>query len=523
MNGITAIVALTAAAIGGIVSNIDLAGAAESAIYRYVITETAGPTSLDPLDADNAQNLAVMRMIYATPLEITGDNQLASGVLESFKYDSTTTTITWVVKPGLKFDDGAPLTPEDVAFAVARMAFARPTFPVLEQIGGVSNWAKQKGALKTLPNGIKIDGQKITIKLERDLEHPLFRFCLELFSIIPKKCVDPVSNKIQCASVPSSGYYRMAERGDKSILFKRSGTGLAHGLKIPEIIKFEYATTKELAGKKVSSDKFSVFAGNEQMYLPAEIKSLESDYTVKYMPAARFAALLLNPNSEPFKDRLCRRFFADTFRATYEEVVGRAIPVEASLFTKILPGYLPPTELSKMAKNQLNPQTRERCQKLLSKSHITWGFTEAEKSSNYVAAFKQTLERLENKNSEPIHGADRGLMFDQFASGKLSALNISSGFWALDPAGDVKMLFTPGLHKVFTYQSKDKQLQNMISSLSKEQKGYTQLNQYLYDEALFNVYSHLRRFYASPNKKLINDVPFAISSPAPWQVFGADL
>lgn len=34
--------------------------------FRYIITETSAPSSLDPLDADNTANLPVARMIYAT-------------------------------------------------------------------------------------------------------------------------------------------------------------------------------------------------------------------------------------------------------------------------------------------------------------------------------------------------------------------------------------------------------------------------------------------------------------------------
>lgn len=153
-------------------------------IYHYVITETSTATSLDPLDADNTPNLPVARMIYATPLETTEQSQLTSTVLESFKYDRPSKTILWVVKENLKFDDGTPLTTDDVAFAVARMAYSRPKFPVIEHISGLEVWSKSKQALTSLPPGITIKDRQIQIKLDQDVEHPLFRFCLELFSII---------------------------------------------------------------------------------------------------------------------------------------------------------------------------------------------------------------------------------------------------------------------------------------------------------------------------------------------------
>ena len=152
-------------------------------MYRYVVTETGKPTSLDPLDGDQTQNLSVVRMIYTTPLEINRENKLSSLVLESFAYDAKTMTITWIAKKGLKFNDGSDLDVEDIAFAVSRMAFTRPQFPVIENIVGLDKWLKEPHPLKSLPSGIQIEGNIIKIKLTKAHEHPLFRFCLEIFSI----------------------------------------------------------------------------------------------------------------------------------------------------------------------------------------------------------------------------------------------------------------------------------------------------------------------------------------------------
>lgn len=102
-----------------------------NSMSTFVITETSKYTSLDPLDGDSSQNLPVVRMLFATPIEINADNTLESRVLESFAYDRSSKTIQWVVRSGVTFSDGSPITPDDVAFAVARMTFARPQFPLI--------------------------------------------------------------------------------------------------------------------------------------------------------------------------------------------------------------------------------------------------------------------------------------------------------------------------------------------------------------------------------------------------------
>lgn len=482
--------------------------------YHYVITETSAATSLDPLDADNTNNLPVARMIYATPLESTEQSQLTSTVLESYSYDQSSRTVHWTVKENLKFDDGTPLTAEDVAFAVVRMAFARPQFPVIEHISGLKTWLAEKQPLSSRPIGISINDRQIQIKFDRDMEHPLFRFCLELFSIIPKKCVDPASNKISCEPVPASGPYRIATRTSESILFHRREGGSAGK---PIRIQFDYLPAEQLPEKIPSLKPLSVVAGNEMMFSRAGMKTLNSNLTLKTTPASRFSILLLNPNVPAFKGKKCRQYFAQTFRETYAEQDEKSQALEASIFTKILPGYLSATDLAAKSANPLSKSDIEKCRDILKASNITWGYVRGEKSI-FIDTVEKTLKKVATP-TQPIIADSRKELTDLFSSGKVSLFSGSSGFWALDPAGDLKMLFTPNLHKALQFVSADNRLQDMIRGLEKDPSQYAKINQYLYDEALFNVYAHLRRFFASPTKELLAEIPFAITSPAPWQVF----
>lgn len=491
--------------------------AADGKIYRYVITETAGATSLDPLEADNTNNLPVARMIYATPLEISEANQLSSHVLESFQYDSSTRTIQWVVKTGLTFGDGTPITSDDVAFSVARMAYTRPQFPVVESIEGVEKWSKSKGALKSFPSGISVKGQVVSIKLSRNIEHPLFRFCLELFSIIPRKCVDTETNTIACKEIPSSGYYRIVEKSKDAVLFVKRDDAKIQNLKVPAKIRFEYISAEDLPKNLGSLDDMTVFAGNEVTYPISELQKIEENFSTKFTPASRFSVLLLNPMVAPFKDRICRRYFAKSFRESYSELAGKSQPLEASIFTKILPGYLSVKDLG--ADKPLSDKNIAECKSAFAKVKISWGYAEGEKRSIFIDTLRTTFEKIGVKPSTPTVAANRKNLADLFADGKISVFSGSSGFWALDPSGDMKMLFTPNLHKALRFVSDDSKLQKMISELDSGQGKYAQVNRYLHDEAMFNVYSHLRRFFASPSKNLLVDVPFAITSPAPWQVF----
>ncbi|MEQ1664420.1 MAG: ABC transporter substrate-binding protein [Bdellovibrionales bacterium] len=490
-------------------------GQTNDSVLNYVITETTAATSLDPLDADKTQNLPLTRMIYATPIEMDSHDRFSSLVLESFKFDQVTNSIKFVVKNGLKFSDGTEITTDDVAFAVARMAFQRPKFPVLEHIKGLSTWVKSNSPLRSYPSGISVSKNTVTIALVKEVTHPLFRFSLELFSIIPKKCVDLDSNKIICSSIPSSGRYVMAERSDAMISFVKRVEYSQFAS--PKKITFKYMPAPELASKAHLFNENTAVAGNEVMFSLKDIESLKRSGQLNFLPASRFAMLLINPENKPFDDIRCRQIFAQEFRNQYAEIVGDKSALEESLFTKILPGYLPKSALS----FKLSAETVTTCKEKLSTAKIKWGYVDKERDTPFVQSIGQTVKALGIKTEPKIFSSKQELS-EALIAGQINFMNLNSGFWALDPSGDLQMLFTPNLHPQLQHLSSDPKLQDLIKIVAThtdDVKAYEKVNSYLHDGAIFNVYSHVRRFYFSPCKTLLSEGQFGASAPAPWEIF----
>lgn len=483
-------------------------------VYRYVITETGIFSSLDPLDADTTSNLPVARMIYATPLETSESNQLTSRVLESFRYDAAKRRIEWVVKSGLKFEDGTSLTPDDVAFSVARMAYTRPKFPVLASIDGVAKWSAGKDGLNTYPAGIKIDGQKISIQLTESVDHPLFRFCLELFSIIPRRCVDTSTGRVNCKSIPESGPYRIVSTSGDNISFARRQS--ESNASLPSPIQFSYIPASKVADSIGNLDAHTVVAGSEADYSVAAIKKISNELKIQFMPASRFEALLINHDVPPFSDKKCRQIFAKYFRSAFKQLANPRT-AEGSVFTKILPGYETLDQLQGKMKFEETDITS--CREKLGDKKLLWGFDEADRDSIFVEALRQTFTALGVKAAEPLAMKTRKAFSEAFSEGTIAFFNAGSGFWALDPAGDTKMLFTPNLHRPLKQITAIPTFQNLISKLNQDSNSFKAVNEYLFGEALFNVYGHQRRFFAAKDATLIPELNFAITSPAPWQVF----
>lgn len=496
---------------------------AANEVYTYVITETDPATSLDPLDADTTTNLPVARMIYATPLEIDNKGFLTSKVLQDFKYDQASNTINWTARAGLKYSDGSDITPEDIAFSVARMAYTRPSFPVLEDIEGVSTWVKEPHPLKSYPAGIKVDGSKITIHFAKKQEHPLFRFCLEIFSIIPKKCVNLETNKLSCADIPASGYYVSKSKTPNTWEFEKRDSEKIHGDLAPKFIRFEYWAPEATAGKISSINNQTILSGNELKHSLDEMGLIKNHSEVVFTPAARIAVMLVNPEVEPFNDEKCRQVFAHVFRNTFAKFVKGTRPVESSVFTALLPGYLESSQLDIDDYGKLTPEEIRSCKEKIKNHPLKWTAGTAGKNTLFANLMARVFEELEIPKQEPIPNESIKNISDSFSSGQVSIIMSNTGFWAFDPASDVQMLLTPNMHKALQFVARDEELQGLIRNLKADggiqPEAFKKLNRYLHTQGLFNVFTHVRRFYAAKDKSLIMDAPVSITSPAPWQVF----
>lgn len=490
----------------------------ESNVATFVVTETGKYTSLDPLDGDSSQNLPVARMLYATPLEINSDNTLTSRILEAFSYEQSTKTITWVVKKNVTYSDGTLITPEDIAFSVSRMAFTRPNFPLIKLISGLSEWLAKANPLQTLPSGILVSGNTISIKLASDYPHPLFRFCLELFGVIPKSCVNLKSNKIECEDIPSSGYYRKIEDSGNSVLFeKRADIDIVQGKKnYPKQIRITYSDIKSVFDNYSSLTDQTVVQSSEAKLTKEQLKTLQSNVEVSFTPAAWFTFLQINPNIPPFDRKECRTEFAKVFRNNFSIETNEV--AEGSIFTKLVRGYKPLNELSEATSDVEAKECRTKFEQV----SIPWGF-ESTTPAAFTNAIQRTAKELGIKIDGPIEFKDRKHEVETFLNNESAFIFGRTGFWAMDPTGDIQMLFTPNLHKVLKHFWKDNILQDYLRTIVQNGEvnsdAIDAVNSYLFQDGKINVYSHIRRFYASKNKELVKNLPIGITSPSPWHLF----
>ena len=115
----------------------------------------------------------------------------------------------------------------------------------------------------------------------------------------------------------------------------------------------------------------------------------------------------------------------------------------------------------------------------------------------------------------------------KFVEGKAQLGGGSMGYWPLDPANDVKMMFTPGLHLHYKYQTSDKILQDTIDLLVEETNPekakslYRKINMHINEKAVYLPLINYGKVFigSKENRKRISAIPVATTAVAPWHMF----
>lgn len=489
-------------------------------IKELVFFDLTKPDSLDPIDADKFINMGQARMIYATPLEVTPENKLTSSVLSSFSYNVANHEVQFIVRDDVVYSDGTKITVEDVALAITRMLFTRPDFPVIKFVEGLSEWLNNEFPLKSLPSGVKIDKDVIRIQFTKNIENPLFRFTLELFSIVPSKNIDLKRNQL-IGVPPVSGYYLIESEDPDSITFVERRDPLQfHGIKAPKRIKFRFIAVQTLSVPTFTLADNSILTGNDFRIDLEDLGELRTKFSFKYLPETSFKSILINPNVPPFDREECRRQFANELRITYSQFKHKNYTVSASIFTKIMPGFLDDRQFA-----EVYPENMSTCD--WSKYEIPWLSVTDPIASFDNNVILKTIIRLGAgmKMSSPV--ANLTELGKQFRQNKVAFNFFRSGFWAQDVVGDLQMIFTPKMHDQLYFANQNKKLRKNLYKLEVANPSIVDglmksVNLALYEDATIVPILHSRFFFAANDERMIRELPQAVVHPSPWQLFNLE-
>jgi hypothetical protein len=146
------------------------------------------------------------------------------------------------------------------------------------------------------------------------------------------------------------------------------------------------------------------------------------------------------------------------------------------------------------------------------------------RQQDFVEVIAQTCDALGMRCQEvKFNGRSVAQLFGE----GVGLISGSTGFWPLDPLGDLQMLFTPNMHQHLRFVTDDPVLQNEIraarSSSADDQLSHLHaINKILFDKAIYNIYTHHQYFYVTGKEfdKSLREAPIGVTVPYPWQLFG---
>ena len=296
---------------------------------------------IDPLASTSAYyHFGIIYAIYARAIDISEFATYGSRLLREFSYNHSRRQLLLKVADGPRFSDGSPVTGDDIAYSIARVALHRGNLEPFRDIVGLSRWKKQSRPLEGLPQGIEVDSGKgiVIISFLKHPYHPYYWLTFPMCSIIKKSCLDS-QGRLICNNVPTSGTYSI-ESAEAQIVTFRKRLSAARG---PAIMHAAFLSGDQLGDYFDKIKDNHVIDAVEGFHYQGGIEATSKRYLRETGFVENWAnVILMDRNSKAFATDRQRLFFARKIRERFERfgknTSGSMIPV-------LSPGYLNLQEL----------------------------------------------------------------------------------------------------------------------------------------------------------------------------------
>ena len=181
------------------------ASQANSTATAHEKTLTIGQSSdadtLDPSDIDSTDTLNIARQIFATLYSVSPQGELQPYLAQSYQYAKDGKSITFKLRPGLKCENGEPLTAKDVAYSLDRAADPKFNFT-----GNASGFVLPSLGYE----GARVN-DRLTVTLLLKKYNPIAVGLLSELLILCKVPYQKMTKEEAAAHPVATGPYRLAE------------------------------------------------------------------------------------------------------------------------------------------------------------------------------------------------------------------------------------------------------------------------------------------------------------------------
>ncbi|KPK99386.1 MAG: hypothetical protein AMK75_06530 [Planctomycetes bacterium SM23_65] len=184
-------------------------------LYRHL---TQNPTTLDPAQVKDVAGGRIIAHIYGTLVAYSADGRLVGDVAEEFHVADDARKYSFLIRNGLKFANGRPVSAWDVIYSFERTLSPQARSPrtwVLDRIKGAADY--MSGKADAIAGLHALDGRRLVIELKEPFAPFLGLLTMPAAAIVPRE----VENFNQAGF--GSGPFRVKEfRTNERLVLERN-------------------------------------------------------------------------------------------------------------------------------------------------------------------------------------------------------------------------------------------------------------------------------------------------------------
>jgi ABC-type oligopeptide transport system substrate-binding subunit len=202
-------------------------------------------TDIDDIDPSLAYGTTTWHIQYSTALKLLnypdaaaprGSRLIPEGA-SSYRVSKGGRVYTFTIRPGFRFNNGAPVKAANYAFAINRSLgkdLQSPAYQFVadENATNIVGAAAVREGTATKASGVKVKGRKLTITLSKPDATFLSKITMPFFQAMPTSLsrTDKVINVDSGHPLPSAGPYYVAEREPNRLVVIKKNPNYAKGV-----------------------------------------------------------------------------------------------------------------------------------------------------------------------------------------------------------------------------------------------------------------------------------------------------
>jgi oligopeptide transport system substrate-binding protein len=334
------------------------------------LAENSDIRSLDPSQAGDGVTMRAAQFLFSRLLRYTGklNNELTASLAESWKWSPDGKSVTFKLRKGLVFNDGSPLTAEDIAFTFTRLLDPKTKSPyqgTYIMIKGAKDFVDGKAS--HVSGIVMVDPENIRFDLEKPAPYFLNLTVLPTAGIVSRKAVEKYGNTFGEHPVGAGPFMLEKWTKGQEMVFVRNKNYYLRGLPKVDAVNVKLGVADNLQVMMFQRGELDMIGPiSSADYLKVENDpKLKSGYYSHVGPKLYYIGM--NVEMPPFDKKLVRQ--ALNYGVDKQKLLklenGRA---------EVMKGVTPPWVPGFDASIQSYPYDMEKAKQLLAQAGFANGF-----------------------------------------------------------------------------------------------------------------------------------------------------